>query len=245
MAAELLAARTGLIAYRIPLQQGGTLRLMENRINRRILATDITVKSTPFVKTYNGTSLIGSYQVDSEGVIPDSALLLIENGMLRAMMCDRVPTLRVKNPTGNRIYAYQTQGLSARTSPGVLSISTSNGLSNAELKTKLLDAARIEGLDYAYIIRTLPSGNNVFIYKILVEDGSEHLIRAAAPTRLNLDRFKRSLGTSSEKIVVNMIAGGVPISVISPKSMIIEEIDIEIKNLQNTTRLPVVSNPLK
>jgi len=43
---------------------------------------------------------------------------------------------------------------------------------------------------------------------------------------------------------VNMIAGGVPVSIISPDAMVIEELDIERRNLQNTTKLPTVSNPL-
>jgi len=36
----------------------------------------------------------------------------------------------------------------------------------------------------------------------------------------------------------------VPLSIICPDAMVIEETDIEKQNLQNTTKLPVVSNPL-
>lgn len=244
MASELLAPRTGLVASRTPLRRGGVQRLMEDRLNRRVLPTDITIKATPFLKTYNGQILIGAYEIDAEGVTPDSVLILIEDGMLRALMCDRVPTTRIQSPTGHRIYTYQPQGISTRVSPGVLTIGTSNGLSRDSLKTILLDAARFDGLDYAYIIRTLPHGRNASLYKVSVTDGSEQLVRAAVPQRINIDRLRRLLGTSVETIAVNMIAGGVPVSVISPYAMVIEEIDIERRNLQNTTRLPIVSNPL-
>ena len=244
MITELLTPRTGLVAYRTPLKSGGVQRLMEDRLNRRILSTDITVKAVPHLKTYNGQALIGSYETDAEGITPAAELLLVENGMLRALMCDRIPTKKIKTPTGNRIYAYQPQGISTRVSPGVLSITTSNGISRDSLKVKLLETARTEGLDHAFIIRTLPAGRNASLYKVSVADGSEQLVRAGAPSRIDIAKLKRSLGTSAESAVVNMIAGGVPISIIYPNAMLIEEIDIEKRNLQNTTKLPTVSNPL-
>ena len=244
MATELLTQRTGLVAFRTPLRSGGVQRLMEDRLNRRILSTDITVKATPHLKTYNGQSLIGSYETDAEGVTPDSEFLLVENGMLRALMCDRVPTQKIRTPTGNRVYTYQPQRISTRVSPGVMTISTSNGVSRDSLKTILIDAARIEGLDHAYIIRTLPAGRYASLYKVSVADGSEQLVRAGVPSRIDMAKLKRSIGASDESIVVNMIAGGAPVSVICPNAMVIEEIDIEKRNLQNTTRLPTVANPL-
>ena len=245
MASELLTPRTGLVAYRTPLKSGGVQRQMEDRMNRRILSTDITVKSTPHMKTSNRQVLIGSYETDAEGVTPAEELLLVENGMLRALMCDRIPTKKIKTPTGNRIYTYQPQSISTRVSPGVLSISTSNGISRDSLKTILMEAARTEGLDYAYIIRTLPAGRYTSFYKVSVADGSEELVRAAVPSRIDLAKLKRSLGASAESIVVNMIAGGAPVSIICPNAMVIEEIDIEKRNLQNTTKLPTVNNPLQ
>jgi len=126
----------------------------------------------------------------------------------------------------------------------MLSISTSDGIPRDALKAKLLEAARIEGLDYAYIIRSLPSGRYSSLYRVSVEDGNEQLVRAAVPSRIDMAKLKRSLGTSAETIVVNMIAGGAPVSIICPNAMIIEEMDIEKQNLQNTTKLPTVSNPL-
>ena len=244
MVAELLSPRTGLVAFRTPLRSGGVQRQMEDRLNRRILATDITVKSTPHLKTHNGQALIGAYETDAEGVTPGAELVLVENGMLRALMCDRIPTKKIATPTGNRIYTYQPQGITTRVSPGVLTVSTSNGLSREALKNMLLEAARTEGLDYAYIMRTLPAGRYASLYKVSVADGSEQLVRAAVPSRIDMAKLKRSLGTSAESIVVNMIAGGAPVSIISPMAMVIEEVDIEKRNLQNTTKLPTVSNPL-
>ena len=245
LATELLAARTGLVAFRTPLRSGGVERLLEDRMNLRILSTDITVKAEPRLKTHNGQILIGAYEVDSEGVTPESQLTLIENGMLRALMNDRVPTKRISAPTGNRIYAYQPQGIATRVSPGVLSITSSNGLSQDSLKTLLLEAARIEGLNYAYIIRALPAGRLAALYKVSVDDGSEQMVRASATQRIDMAKLKRALGTAQESSVTNMIAGGVPISIIYPNAMVIEEVDIEKRNFQNTTKLPTVSNPLR
>ncbi len=245
MAMELLTARTGLVAYRVPLKSGGVQRLMEDRLNRKVLSSDITVKSVPRLKTYNGQVLIGSFEMDAEGVAPADELLLIENGMLRTLMCDRVPTKKIKIPTGHRVYTYQPQNISTRVSPGILEISSSNGLPYDTLKARLLTAARSEGLDYAYIIRSLPSGRYNLLYKVAVSDGSEQLVRAGIVSRVDMNRLKRAIGTSSGTVAINMIAGGVPVSIICPDAMVFEEVDIEKENLQNTTKLPTVKNPLE
>jgi hypothetical protein len=244
LASELLATQTGLVAFRLPLKSGSVQKLMEDRLNRKILPADITVKSTPYVKKYNGKTLIGSYEMDTEGVAPAEELLLVENGMLRMLMCDRVPTLKIGKPTGNRVYTYQPQNITTRVSPGVLHISSSGNLSPDSLRSKLLSAAKEEGLDEAYILRNLPNGRYASLYKVRVSDGSEQLVRSGTVSGINLARFKRALSSSPETTVLNLIAGGVPVSIICPYAMLLEEVEIEKTNLQNTTKLPVVDNPL-
>jgi hypothetical protein len=245
MVSGLLAAQTGLVAYRTPIRSGGGQKSMEDRINRKVLSSDITVKSVPSWKEYDGQRLIGSYDMDAEGVAPAGELLLIENGMLRTLMCDRVPKKKIRTPTGHRIYAYLPQDISTSVSPGVLSIRTSQGYAGDVLKNMLLEAAGAEGLEYAYIIRSLPNGRYASLYKVLVADGSEQPVRAGNISHIGLPALKRALGASAEVEVSNMIAGNVPLSVICPGAMIIEEIDIEKRNLQNTTKLPTVRNPLR
>jgi hypothetical protein len=244
MASGLLAQQTGLTAYRAPIRSGGVQRSMEDRINRKILSSDMVVKSVPHVQQYNGNRLIGAYETDAEGITPKE-LLLVENGMLRALLNDRVPKRKTQMPTGNRVYTYQPQSIGSWVSPGVLSIQSVQGFSRETLKQKLLDAAKDEGLEYAYIIRSLPNGRNDYLYKVQVSDGNEMLVHAGSVLDVGLSRLKRSLGASSDNEAVNMIVGNAPLSVIYPEAMVIEEVDIEKRNLQNTTKLPTVSNPLE
>ncbi|MDR0713104.1 MAG: hypothetical protein LBF89_02435 [Bacteroidales bacterium] len=241
---SLLAPQTGLIAYRTPIASGGVQKSMEDRIHRKVLSSDITVRSIPQTDSYNGHPLTGSYRADAEGIKP-AELLLVENGMLKTLMCDRVPKKKIKVPTGNRIYTYQPTGISTIVSPGVLSVQTSKGLSPDTLKKKLLAVAKDEGLDYAYILRSLPNGRNVMLCKVQVADGNESLVRSGIVSGIGMNRLKRSLGTSGQTQTVNMIVGNAPLSVIYPSAMLIEELDIEKKNLQNTSKMPPVSNPLK
>ncbi|MDR1667481.1 MAG: hypothetical protein LBS03_07315 [Bacteroidales bacterium] len=240
----LLASQTGLVAYRTPIGSGGVQKSMEDRLHRKVLSSDITVKSIPQMDSYDGYPLVGSYKTDAEGIRP-AELLLIENGMLKTLMCDRVPKKKIQTPTGNRIYKYQPQSISTVVSPGVLSVQTSKGLPPDTLKKKLLAAARDEGLDYAYILRSLPNGHNILLSRVRTSDGNESLVRAGTVPSVGLNRLKRSLGTSAQTKITNMIAGNVPLSVICPSAMLIEELDIEKKNLQNTSKMPAVSNPLK
>jgi hypothetical protein len=243
MTAGLLSQQTGLIAYRTPINSGGIQKSMEDRLNLKILSADISIKSVPQMENYNGQRLIGSYRMDAEGIAP-SELLLVENGMLRTLLCDRVPKKKIKTPTGNRTYTYQPMSISSSVTPGVLLIETSQGQSPAELKEKLINAAKEEGLNYAYIMRCQPNGRNAVLYKVQTTDGSESPVRAGALSATGLNRLKRALGTSNQVEVANMMVGNAPLSVIYPQAMVIEEVEIEKKNLQNTSKLPAVSNPL-
>ncbi|MDR2847469.1 MAG: hypothetical protein LBV39_00025 [Bacteroidales bacterium] len=243
MTAGLLSQQTGLIAYRTPITSGGIQKSMEDRLHLKILSADVSIKSVPQMESYQGRPLIGSYRMDAEGVAP-SELLLVENGMLRTLMCDRVPKKKIKTPTGNRVYTYQPLGISSLTSPGVLLIQTSQGLPPAELKEKLIHSAKEEGLSYAYIIRCQPNGRNAVLYKVQTADGSESPVRAGALAGIGLNRLKRALGASNQVEVANMMVGNVPLSVVYPQAMVVEEVEIEKRNLQNTTKLPTVSNPL-
>jgi len=115
------------------------------------------------------------------------------------------------------------------------------GASYDELKKSLIASAVEEGLDYAYIVKKLTSENTQIIYKVSVKDGSETLVAGAEITPVPLSKLKRVLGVSKEQYVSNYLySGEVPVSVISPKAILIEDVEINRKPLQTQKESPLI-----
>ena len=76
---RLFASSSGLIAERTPLYSDPSASMymsksaqksIEDKIGRKIIANDITIKATPKVQSFEGTNLIGKFEIDAEGVQP-------------------------------------------------------------------------------------------------------------------------------------------------------------------------------
>ena len=88
----------GLLSYRKPVvsSPGGYSygssgdETLDDHLNRRILSSDLTVKALPALKTFSDHCLIGSYQVDAEGVKPPQEIILVQDGILKTMLSSRV-----------------------------------------------------------------------------------------------------------------------------------------------------------
>jgi len=105
--------------------------------------------------------------------------------------------------------------------PGNILITCSQTYSRDELRKKLIEAAKEEDLEYAYIIHDLWLN---LISRINVADGSVELVRGAAVNDINLKTFKRILGASNKEQMYSFDA--TQTTVIYPDAMLFEEIDI-------------------
>jgi len=154
---------------------------------------------------------------------------LIEGGVLKTLLTDRVPTLHNSQSNGHKRLALQDGGLSDVLGAGVIEMNSTNAQSYEQLKAALIAAAKEEDYEYAYIVRKManPMANvpglsaytqtgdalfaisrPVYIYRISVKDGKEELVRSAKISDLSLKSFKRIVGTSIEKQVYNTLLKG-------------------------------------
>jgi len=200
-------------------QQGGND--FELMLNKKVIARSITVKSITGQEFYKGQRLNGYYPIDFEGVVPDKELTLIENGVLRNMLNGRRPTQKIQHSNGHFRYDYLNNQW--RVSPGNILITSNQTFSNEELRKKLIEAAKEEDLEYAYIVRQY-SGNNL-IYKVYVADGREELVRGATISDdANLKTFKRILGASNQEKIDSF--DQMQVTMIYPDAILFEEMDI-------------------
>ena len=233
---SLIAARKPILSDPQMASWGGagvTENIMESFIEKKIISRDLTIKSIPGLKVFENTKLIGSYQIDAEGVKPTPDLVLVENGVLKNFISGRTPTLRSKSSNGHCRTALENGGITSVIGPGVISVTSFNTISKDELRKKLLLAAKEEDLEYAYIIRKMEDPNTrvdiseqsmsffgggsdnkrstsklLYVYKVSVKDGSEELVRTVKIDGFSIKNFKRILGVANTQFVYNTLVKG-------------------------------------
>jgi len=215
--------------------------LMDGKIGKSIFHESLTIKAKPKIKSYNGTSLSGSFEVDDEGIVPADELIVVENGVLKNLLNDRTIT----NPT------QKANGFSG--GPGVLEVTSLQKNSEKDLKEKLIAKAKAEGLEYAYIIRNSPALIGMMnVYKVSLKDGKEELARNAFYEEINFKTFKRIMGASDKYVAhnlstpdfqnLNQTGGGD--SYIVPEAILLEELEIKSVQLPTLKEEEYVTNPL-
>jgi hypothetical protein len=241
LAGSLLSQREGLMAsdniQRLKgYQYSDPESALDMKIGKALTSTDMTVKAKPKLKSYNGISLLGSYEIDAEGVVPPDELTIIEKGVLKTLMNNR--TITHPSQTANGFAS----------GAGVLEITFAGKDTEKTLKEKLIKKAKEEGLEYAIIVREAgeASYGPQSVYKVSVADGSETLVRNARLGFSNLKALKKIMGSSAEYSVDNRSGMRMeqPLSVIAPKCLLIEELDITSFRMPSLKQDEYVPSPL-
>lgn len=223
---------------------GQAARTLEGRIGRKIMDNRLTVKNYSSLDKYNGVPLLGAYEIDAEGVMPEKEMTLVDKGILRQMLNGRVPSLKTPHSTGSSRFVMSGNNIVYVTAPGTIHIQVEKGTKQDKMKKALIKAAKEEGLDYAYIVRRI-AGTASQIFKVDVKDGSETQVRFGDVSAINLAKIKRVLDISSKENVSNYILNRqVLSSLIYPASILIEDVEIN-KSQPTKEKEPVLKFPLQ
>lgn len=200
-------------------------RKMENpllkKIGLKLMGESADLRAEPMKSTYEGTPLLGSYDVDDEGTKAQN-VSIVKGGFLRDFMLSRSPVQGFSKSNGH------FRG--STTAPSVLELSSSKALGAGELEKKLMSGIRDEGLKYGYIVRSIlppeladdedggfaslvlsrsslgPSefelSKPVMIYRVY-PDGREELVRGAGFDKMNINFFKNISGISDDSFIYN------------------------------------------
>ena len=261
---RLFSGRNGLLSYRRPVvstrSSSSDIETLDDRMNRRILTTDLTVKALPGLERFQDQNLIGSFHVDLEGVKPPEEIMLVENGILKTLLTNRIPNPRVRESNGHQRPVVRSAFSSSSTlGPSVILISTSEGKSYRELKKELLQRAREEELEYGIIIRKLKPvitgaqyydpmvqmtstyvrrdlgalSEPIMIFRVYVEDGREEPVRSVKLGAVGYSILRHIASASEKQFVYNTLAIGSTGSGI-PASFIVPQAlileELEVKN---------------
>jgi hypothetical protein len=189
----------------------------------RVLPNFVTVVDDPSLKDFKGKSLVGSYDVDSEGVKAQT-VTLIDNGSLTNYLLGREP---IRDFTTSNGHGRAAPGSYPQPNPGVLIFKSSEPQSPAALKKRIMEMAAEQGRPYAYRVETLGPGNSPrLLYRVYVEDGHEELVRGAVFSELDVRSLRADLIAAGDDQLVDNRPGGVSMTVIAP-SLLFDELEVK------------------
>ena len=197
-------------AYRKSLPQGNNNA--ESKIGKSFMPPAFSVTVRPTLESYKGIKLFGRTIVDYEGSIPPDEVKLVENGVLKDLIRNRVPSTKAAVASnGHQRQVITMSGIFSNLEPGVVFFTSSDTKTNAELKKQMLAAARGKGLDFAIMVK--PALADVTqapeaYYKVAVADGSETLIRPLGVESAGGKLINHVAACSNQELVVNTMGSG-------------------------------------
>jgi len=233
----------GVCARPIPLGAGQWAdRSFEKKLGLRILPRSFRVYDDPKPDTFEGIVLAGSYDYDDEAT-PAMRVELVAKGKLLDLLSAREPTKKIKKTNGHG----RSGGFSdAQATVGCLYLEDDGAISNEELRSELIEAAKDEGLSFALRVESLANGgagslgNPLYAYKVDVATGKEQLVRGMRFLEVQPRAMKRILAAGAKREVYNNM-GSVGSSIIAP-AVVFEELDLS-KIEAEFDKLPILPPP--
>ena len=203
-------------------RMGGTSE-WSGRVGTRVLPSSVSLVDDPSLKEFQGQPLLGSYEVDDEGV-KGERVAIVEDGTLKDLLMSRRPgpDFSTSNGHARSSFLSDTKPLSSN-----LFLSSNEGLDSTELRKKFLDACHEDGQSWCLEVKQmdnpalssvnqqdfsdfigslaagLSSGERVplLVYRVYVADGHEELVRGAHIDGLTLRSLRNMLAVGSDSYV--------------------------------------------
>lgn len=189
----------------------------------RVLPKFVNVVDDPTMKTFEGKNVVGSYDVDSEGV-KAQPVTVVNQGMLVNYLVGRQPLRDFPDSNG---HGRATPGGTPQPSLGVLLFKSSDPQTPKELNDKLRQMASEEGQPYGYRVGTLGPGNSPrLLYRVYVKDGHEELVRGAVFNELDVRSLRNDLAAMGNDPLVSNRSSGLPETIICP-SLLFDELEVK------------------
>lgn len=216
-----------------------------NKLGKRILPRFMSVVDDPTKREIAGIQAMGHYKFDDQGV-PATAVQLVENGKLKALVMSRNPSKESAKSTGHGRGAYGPKSSTAN-----LIVTATPSFGAKELRDDLLEACQDEDLPFGIRIaamsqaRSMDFGDFDFsdigfegfssfggrgggetpleMYRVY-PDGHEELVRGAEIAHIDLKAFKRIIAAGDSPFVLN--AGGRDGRTVAVPALLFDELDL-------------------
>jgi TldD protein len=207
----------------------------------RVLPRFVSVVDDPTIRQFQGKNLLGSYEVDDEGV-KAQAVTLIDAGMLDNYLVGRQP---IRDFAASNGHGRGGPGTAPQPAVGTLILKSSEPESPADLKQKILHMASEESKPYAYRVDTLGPGNAPrLLYRVYANDGHEELVRGAVFNELDVRSLRNDLIAVGNDPLVSNRMGGVGQTIICP-SLLFDELEVKRADTSKEKLPEYLAPPLK
>jgi hypothetical protein len=166
----------------------------------------------------------------------------VEDGILKNLLSDRVPTPKVMHSNGHHRMGVRMGSFTFQIAPSVIKISTVSPYSHDDLLKQLTSLAHEKGLEYAFILKPLVSSASyspLCYYRLEIDSGKETLVRPLLLNPVSMNDLNKNPCMSDNEYVSNVLYGslsrygstvldGVPISMILPDAMVLEEVTLNV-----------------
>src|SRR5579863_2020251 len=205
----------------------------------RVLPDFLSVVDDPTISSYHGESLLGHYEFDDEGV-PAQRVALIDKGNLVNYVIGRAPIRDF--PASNGHGRARVPSFPPGPSLSNLIVSSTQPVSQQELKKKLVDLCQQRGLPYCYYVETFgPKLTPRLLYRVWTKDGHQELVRGASFGDLDTRSLRSALIAAGDDVYIETRPLNIPHSIAAP-SVLFDELEVKRSNVNKET-LPEYSAP--
>ena len=224
-------------------------------VGKPILPDFLSVSDDPTLSTFDGTYLNGYYTYDDEGQRAQN-VSLIQQGVLKTFLMSRLPIASFSQSNG---HGRAQIGLMPTGRQGNLIVSSTNTVSDAELRKMLIDEVKKQGKPYGLYFEDISSGFAVtrrsdpqafqviplVVYRVYADGRPDELVRGVSIVGTPQAALRKIVVTSDKREVFNgecgAESGTVPVSAIAP-AMLVTEIETQ-RQQQGTSRPPILPPP--
>ena len=199
-----------------------TVGAFATSLKTRVLPNFLSVVDDPTLHDFHGKSLVGTYEVDDDGV-KAQPVTLVDNGTLVNYLVGRQPIRDFPASNG-----HGRAGTGAYPAPnlGVLLLKSKEAQSPDEMKKRVIQMITEQSKPYGYRVETLGAGNSPRLLYRVYQDGHEELVRGAVFSELDVRALRSDLIAVGNDPLVSNRSGGIATTVISP-SLLFDELEVK------------------
>ncbi len=197
------------------------------KLGTRVLAGTVSMVDDPTAKQFGGQDLLGTYDIDQEGVTAQR-VQIVENGLLLNFLMSRRPGPDLDRSNGHGRAAFLGDPKPMMSN---LFFTSSAGVPAADLKKKFLDTCKQNGNKWCLIVREMDNpvlgvgeqddlsdlmmgaasgaatGDRLplLIYRVNVDDGTESLLRGAHLTGLTVRAMRNVSAIGNDATAFNFM----------------------------------------
>ena len=225
------------------------------KVNQEVLPKFLSVADDPTIQELASVKLAGSYAFDNEGT-PARRVEVIQNGVLKDFLMSRMP---IKDFSQSNGHGRNQPGLMPTGRQGNLIVTSTQAVTEAQLRQKLIDEVKKQGKAYGLYFddiqggftltqRSLPQAFQVLpviVYRIYADGRPDELVRGVDIVGTPLAALTRIMVTGDQQHVFNGVCGAesgqVPVAAVAP-AMLFSEMEVQ-KRAHAHERPPILPPP--